>query len=664
MIFLLCASLIMIHFSKGILSKKIIISGYLIFCCSIIKAQSKEAVVYNAATAFAFSENSSAANARTPDGRPGPGYRQNQVNYQVAVSFDTASRVVSGVTEINYLNNSGQTLPFIWLVAGQNRFRKDSRVAQLTPAKGTRFGVQEYTAGCEITSMETGATKKLLQTADYQVTDTYIKVMLSTPLLPGKKTMIRVRYHFQLPYNGSDYMGILNTVHGAVYQLGSMFPRVAVYDDIQGWNALSSGYFVEPGTLDVRITVPAGLIVQGTGELKNPEEVLSPVLLKRYRHAWKSDTVVSIRSAAEVTDPSPQQSGSRTWHFVTSNAGDGMWGISAAFIWEAVKVNLPSGRTALAMALYPPESNLEWKSITGQMKSILEMYSRLWTPYPFTTFVNIAGSVTGVAAPAAAVIDYRKSSYGNTLWTKTNHEIGHTWFNIMIAADSKHGWMAEGLNTFINLINCDTLRGEAPFKLGDAVSRLSANIGIPALNTPAASVRPGIMAMVMYIKPAVALCLLRNKITGKEKFDPVFRDFITEWTFKHPTPGDFFRAIENGTGEDLGWFWRGWFLNDWKLDQAIKEVVYVNNDPAQGVNITMVNRGEQVMPVDVEIRETSGKSARLRFPAQVWQADSVHTFHYASSVPLENVILDPGKELPDIDRSNNGWKNLPFFSSH
>lgn len=408
----------MIQFSKSDLPKKIILSGYLIFCCSIIKAQSNEAVVYNATTAFALSENASTGNARTPDGRPGAGYLQNQADYQVAVSFDTASRMINGIAEITYTNNSRQTLPYIWLMAGQNRFRKDSRVALLTPAKGTRFGVQEYTAGCEITSMETGATKRSWQTAAYQVTDTYVKVMLSAPLLPGKKIRIRVGYHFQLPYNGSDYMGILNTAHGAVYQLGSLFPRVAVYNDIQGWNVLSSGYFVEPGTLDVRITVPAGLIIQGTGELKNPGEVLPPALLTRYRHAWKSDTVVSIRSAAEVADHLQQQSGNRTWRFVSPHAGDGIWGISAAFIWEAVKVNLPSGRTALAMALYPPESNQEWRSITGQMKSILEMYSGLWTPYPFTTSVNIAGSVTGVAAPAVAVIDYRKSSYGNTLWTK------------------------------------------------------------------------------------------------------------------------------------------------------------------------------------------------------------------------------------------------------
>jgi len=650
------------RFLNGILSKKILLSGCLTFYILTGKTQSNEAVVYNATTAFALAENSSGIASRTPDGRPGAGYRQNRADYEVAISFDTLTRTVNGVAEIIYTNNSHQTLPYVWLMAGQNRFRKDSRVAQLTPAKGARFGVQEYTAGCEITSMEAGTTKRSLKMAVYQVTDTYVKVMLPGPLRPGKKTTIRVAYHFQLPFNGSDYMGILNTAHGAVYQLGSVFPRVAVYDDIQGWNALASGYFVEPGSLDMRITIPSGLMVQGTGELKNPEAVLSPVLLARYRHAWKSDTVVNIRSAAEVTNPAVSSGGSRTWHFATDNAGDGMWGISASFIWDAVKVNLPSGRTTLAMALYPPESNPEWTKITGQMKMILETYSGLWTPYPYTTSVNIAGSITGVAAPAVSVIDYRKSSYGNTLWTKTNHELGHSWFNIMIAADSKNGWMAEGLNTFINQVNCDTLGGERPFTINDAVKRLSVNMDIPSLNTPASSVRPGIMAMVMYIKPAVALYLLRNKIIGKEKFDPVFKGFMTDWTFKHPTPGDFFRTMENGTGEDLGWFWRGWFLNDWKLDQAIKEVAYVNNDPAQGVNITMVNRGEQVMPVDVEIREVNGKTTLLHFPAQVWQTDSVHTFHYASSGALENVVLDPGKELPDTDRSNNAWKTSSTFS--
>lgn len=657
--------------------RKLLLIGFLLQ--SFYSGHSQSAGIYNPAVAFALQGNSGTGNTRTPDGRPGPGYWQNRADYQVAVSFDTLTRMLRGVANITYYNNSPQALPYVWLVAGQNRFRKDSRVALLTPARGTRFGVNEYTSGCEIQSLETGANTRSLQSATWQVTDTYIKVMLPAPLLPGKKIQIKAAYQFQLPYNGSDYMGILPTAHGAVYQLGSLFPRVAVYDDIQGWNGLASGYYIEPGSLDVRITVPAGLIVQGTGELKNPEEVLSPEMLARYRQAAKSDTVINIRSAAEATavntemtaitkattiaakataTPAQKQAGSRTWHFVANNAGDGLWGISASFIWDAVKVNLPDGRTTLAMALYPPESNGEWKQITGQMKRMLETYSRLWTPYPYATAVNIAGSITGVAGPAVSIIDYRKSGYGNTLWIKTNHELGHAWFNIMMAADSKNGWMAEGLNTFINLINCDTLKGEAPFAIRDAVNRLSADIGIPALNTPAASVRPAIMAVVMYIKPAVALHLLRNKIIGKEKFDPVFRDFINNWTFKHPTPDDFFRAIENGTGEDLGWFWRGWFLNDWKLDQAVKEVAYVNDDPLQGVNVTIANRGQQVMPVDVEIQQADGSSARLHFPAQVWQTDSVHTFHYASVVPVKNVILDPEKELPDTNRSNNAWKRL------
>ncbi|MEC5142947.1 M1 family aminopeptidase [Chitinophaga sp. 180180018-2] len=613
--------------------------------------------VYNPLEAFSPAEKQPATATRAADGRPGSGYWQNRADYNVQVSFDTLTRTIQGAVAITYTNNSTQALTYIWLVSGQNRFRKDSRAALLTPAKGNRFGVQEYTAGCKIESLEVGATKRTLQQAAYQETDIYTKVLLPIPLLPGRKTLIRLTYHFQLPYNGSDYMGIQPTPHGAVYQLGSMFPRVVVYDDIQGWNVAGSGYFVEPGSLGISITVPAGLIVQGTGELKNPEEVLSPAQLQRYRAAWKSDSVITIRSAADIAYSNKQsQGGTRTWRFAADNAGDGIWGISSSFVWDAVRANLPNGRVTLAMALYPPESNTEWKQITGQMKTILETYSGRWTPYAYTTAVNIAGSITGVAAPGVTVIDYQKSSRWNRTWTKTNHEIGHSWFNMMVPADSKYGWMCEGLNTFINLINCDTLRGEPPFTLPDATRRLAVNVGIPALNTPAPAVRTGIMAMVMYIKPALALTLLRDKVIGREKFDPAFRRFISEWTFKHPAPEDFFRMMENETGEDLQWFWRSWFLNDWKLDQGITDVVYVNNDPAQGANITIVNRGKMVMPVDVAIREAGGKPAIVRFPAQVWQQDSVHTFHYASTTPLEEVILDPGNELPDTDRSNNAWK--------
>lgn len=593
---------------------------------------------------------------RTADGKPGAEYWQNRADYNVQVSLDTLTRNVAGKVNITYTNNSPVILSYVWLTVTQNRFRRDSRTALLTPPQGSRFGVQEFTEGCRIHELQVAIGKQPLKSAGYDITDTYVKVTLPAPLKPGEKAVITVDYDFTLPFNGSDYMGILSAEHGKVFQLAGVFPRVAVYDAVLGWNVFNSGYFVEPGTLDVSITVPAGLTVQGTGQLMNPGTVLSAELLKRYQQAWKSDTVVHIITEAEVTKITASQAPQKTWRFHANNAGDGMWAASAAFVWDAVKVNLPEGKPMLAMALYPPESNPEWKAITSKMKRMVEVYSGLWAAYPYTTWVNIGGSVTGIASPAVSILHYKNSSFGNNIWTKSNHELGHTWFNMMVAADSRHGWMCEGLNTFINLINCDSLKGEVPFQMENAIEWLSAKRSVQPLNTPAAAVLTENMAMVMYIKPSVALSLLRNEVLGPARFDAAFRAFVKDWSFKHPGPNDFFRAMENGTGEDLSWFWRSWFLNDWKSDQAVKQVVYVNNDPAQGVDITVENRGDMVMPVNVLIREFSGKASTLHFPAQIWQLGSTHTFHYASASPVTAVIIDPLKIIPDTDRNNNEWK--------
>lgn len=624
-------------------------------CCSFYNgiAQTKNAGTDEAFAPLVYPPGSP---IRSADGQPGEQYWQNRADYKVQVSLDTLTRNIAGKVNITYTNSSPVALTYVWLTVTQNRFRKDSRTALLTPPQGSRFGVQEFTDGCRIHQLQAAIGAQPLKKAAYDITDTYVKVALPAPLKPGEKAVIAVDYDFTLPFNGSDYLGILSAEHGKVFQFAGVFPRVAVYDAMLGWNVFNSGYCVEPGTLDVSITAPAGLTVQGTGQLMNPEAVLSAAVLKRYLQAWKSDSVIHIITEAEAIKHATSQPPQKTWRFHANNAGDGMWAASAAFVWDAVKVNLPEGKRMLAMTLYPAESNPEWRNITRQMKRMVEVYSGLWSAYPYTTWVNIGGSVTGIASPAVSILHYKNSAFGNNIWTKSNHELGHTWFNIMVAADSRHGWMCEGLNTFINLINCDSLKGEVPFQMENAIEWLSAKRNIQPLNTPASSVLTENMAMVMYVKPAVALSLLRSEVIGPARFDAAFRTFVKDWSFKHPTPNDFFRAMENGTGEDLSWFWRSWFLNDWKSDQAVKQVVYVNGDPGKGVDITVENKGDMVMPVNVLIREFNGKVYTLHFPAQIWQVGSTHTFHYASTSPVTAVIIDPLKVIPDTDRSNNEWK--------
>ncbi|NLR57582.1 M1 family metallopeptidase [Chitinophaga polysaccharea] len=618
-------------------------------------AQSGKDTTYNPAEAFAPLNYPPGNDIRTADGKPGGHYWQNKADYRLVVTFDTATRTVQGTVNITYANNSPVTLDYVWLQATQNRFRKDPRMSMITKAGVARFDVEEYTDGCRIHAMQAANDKQSLRKTSYEEAGNYIKVQLPAPLLPGHSAVIAVAYDFVLPVIGSDYMGILSTPHGKVYQFSGMFPRVCVYDAVQGWNVAGSGYFVEPGNLDVSITVPAGLIVQGTGQLMNPEAVLSPGVLERYKKAWKSDSVIHIRTETDLRS-SVAANKQQTWHFYTPNAGDGLWGVSEAFLWDAVRVNLPDGRTTLAMALYPPESNPDWRKITGQMKDIIRLYSHNWVPYPYTTAVNIAGSITGVAGPAVSVLHYSNSSFGNTVWTKTNHEIGHTWFNMMIAADSKHGWMCEGLNTFINLVNCDSLKGEPAFDVNTAIGWLSTPKALTTLNTPASSVKLEDMAMVMYVKPAVALWVLRNEVIGKQRFDQAFRCFVKDWAFKHPTPDDFFRSIENGTGTDLSWFWRSWFLTDWKSNPAIRQVEYVKGDPALGIDVTIEIKRNMPMPLTVEIREFNGTVNRQHLPIDIWQQKGTYTFHYASVSPVTTVILDPANAIPDLDRSNNTWK--------
>ncbi len=629
--------------------------GILIAFPAVGFAQPKNPAVLSPVESFAPVTYLPADNIRAADGRPGPGYWQNRADYRVNVSFDTVSRLLTGKVLISYTNNSPVALPYLWLTVGQNRFRKDSRESLLTPPNGSRFGVQEFTEGCRIHTMRAATGNRLPAQAEYTVADNYLQVQMPSPLLPKQKATIEIDYDFVLPFDGSDYMGILKTAEGSVYQFGSMFPRLCVYDAVQGWNVFTSSYYVEPGSLDINITVPDGMIVQGTGELMNAKEVLTAPLLQRYQKAWQSDSVIHVRTAEDIRAgvPGPKP---KTWRFYSENAGDGMWAISNSFLWDAIKVELPEGRTVLAMALYPRESNDEWRKITRQMRDILQLYSTKWIPYPYRTCVNIGGGITGVASCGVSVIHYRQTMFGSNIWTKTNHEIGHTWFNIMIAADSKNGWMCEGLNTLINFINCDSLKQESAFEMSQAIEWLSLPRSFASLNTPAASVPLSEMAMAMYVKPAVAFSLLREQVTGKERFDRAFRAFISAWAFKHPTPSDFFRSMENGTGEDLSWFWRGWMLNDWKSDPSIQKAAYVKNDPEKGINVTVENRQQMVMPLIVEVREFNGNRQRLKFPAQIWQQEFVHTFHVASTSPVISVTIDPGNIIPDLDRSNNSWK--------
>ncbi|MFL5774547.1 MAG: M1 family metallopeptidase [Flavisolibacter sp.] len=605
---------------------------------------------------------------RSSSGEPGPKYWQNRADYKLVCTLDTVSHSVSGTVEISYTNNSPDQLRFLWLQLDQNIYREDSRGSSTTTQTGGRWANAHFTQGDVIKSVEvnTGTQRYKPQ---YNESDTRMQVWLQQPLKPaGNKIKLTISYQFAIPEYGTDRMGRLKTKNGWIYEVAQWFPRMAVYDVIQGWNTLpylgAGEFYLEYGDIDYSITAPSDLIIVGSGSLVNEKEVLTPSQASRLASARNSDKTVVIRSADEVKNPSSKQSGKLTWHFNIRNARDAAWAASRAFVWDAARINLPGGKKSLAMSVYPAESIKEngWQRSTEMVKGAIEHYSKQWFPFPYPVATNVAGIVGGMEYPG--IVFCSAGDSGGDLWGVTDHEFGHTWFPMIVGSNErKYAWMDEGFNTFINGLSTKEFnKGEFSsfsFFSQDEIQQAFNKDMDPLLSIPEV-IQQSNLGTAAYMKPAMMLNALRTVVLGPERFDAAFREYIRRWAFKHPTPTDFYHTIENVSGEDLGWFWRGWVLNNWKLDQAVKGVAYEDNDPKNGASITVENLNQMVMPVEVLIKETNGKEQRVMLPVEVWQRGSEWTFSVPTTTRITDVILDPDNLLPDADRKNNSIKSKGF----
>jgi hypothetical protein len=601
---------------------------------------------------------------RTADGRPGPKYWQNRADYVIDAALDDNEHRVAGSVRITYTNNSPHDLPFIWLQLDQNIYKQDSRGVSATSIEGGRWANRNaFKGGYTISSVR----YENKQEAKSKVYDTRMKIDLPTPLkASGGKVTFTVAYNFVVPEYGTDRMGRLQTRNGWIYEVAQWFPRMAVYDNVLGWNTMpyigQGEFYLEFGDVTYNLTVPAGHIVVGSGELLNPQEVLTAQQVQRLERARKSDKTVMLRAADEVTSPSSRPSTSKnlTWKFRCENTRDVAWASSKAFVWDAAKINLPQGKTALAMSVYPVEaaSDTAWGRSTEYVKGSVEFYSKYLYPYNYPVAVNVAGIVGGMEYPGIVFCSARASR--NRLWGVTSHEFGHSWFPMIVGTNErKFAWMDEGFNTFINtLAEKEFNNGEYAGNRGMSgadVTRAFFNQRSQSISTIPEVVQSYNLGVVAYYKPGFGLQLLRDEILGPERFDSAFRYYTHQWAFKHPTPYDFFHAIENHAGETLDWFWRGWFLESWKIDQAVTEVAYVQDNPANGAIITIRTMEQLPMPVTVEVKETSGKTGRMKLPVEIWHHGDTWKFIYKSTSTLQQVTIDPDKKYPDVDLTNNTW---------
>lgn len=609
---------------------------------------------------------------RSADGEPGPKYWTNKASYKIHATLDDVKDAITGTVTISYTNNSPQALPFLWLYLDQNLFSQDSRGQAKMPAnRKSRYGDvnSTFNGGFDIKSVKLLSTvkgKTSSSDAKNVISDTRMQIRLPQALQHGATAEIKIDYSYLIPKEGSDRTGILDTKNGKIYAIAQWYPRMCVYDDIEGWNTLpylgAGEFYLDYGDYDYSVTVPAYMVVAGSGELQNPNEVLTPTQQKRMEEAKKSDKTVMIRTAEEVTDPTSRpQKGDITWHFKLKNARDVSWAASKAFIWDAARINFPSGRKGLAISVYPVESNGNngWERSTEYVKGALEGYSKRWYEYPYNTASNVACNINGMEYPS--IVFCNSKSKGAGLWGVTDHEFGHTWFPMVVGSNErKYGWMDEGFNTFINgLSTQDFNKGEYVRQRrnnGNMYKYLFGTNSETVMSEPDA-LREANIGTALYSKPGYALGLLRNEILGPERFDYAFRMYIERWAYKHPTPWDFFRTIENVSGEDLGWFWREMFIDNDKLDQGLTDVKYVKDDPAQGALVTVENLDKMAMPLYLQYETESGKTGMVKAPVEIWQNGGTWVQKINTTEKLKTVTIDPDHVFPDINDANNTWKS-------
>jgi hypothetical protein len=607
---------------------------------------------------------------RSAAGEPGPKYWQNRADYKLACTLDTGMHTVAGTVEINYTNNSPDNLRFLWLQVDQNIYQKESRASATTTEAGGRWANSKFTQGDVIKSISVEDDGKKY-TPQYNTTDTRMQVWLQQPLKSsGNKVKVTISYQFVIPEYGTDRMGRQLTKNGWIYEVAQWFPRMAVYDDIQGWNTLpylgAGEFYLEYGDIEYSVTAPSNLIVVGSGELQNEKDVLTATQQSRLASARNSDKTVMIRSAEEIKDPKSRPSGaSLTWKFKIQNTRDVAWAASKAFVWDAARINLPSGKKSLAMSVYPVESIKKdgWQRSTEMVKGSIEYNSKKWFEFPYPVATNVAGIVAGMEYPG--IVFCGAESTGGDLWGVTDHEFGHTWFPMIVGSNErKYAWMDEGFNTFINELSTkDFNNGEyAKFSFfpSDQLTDYAFHEGMDPLWAIPEVIQQSNLGVAAYMKPAMMLDALRDIVLGQDRFDAAFREYVRRWAFKHPTPWDFFHTIENVGGEDLGWFWRSWVFNTWKLDQGVKEVQYEDNKPENGSLIVVQNLEEMPMPVIALVKEANGKEHRVTLPVEVWQRGSTWTFSVPTTSAVTEVVLDPDKKLPDVNRKNNTFNPKGF----
>ena len=538
---------------------------------------------------------------RTGSGAPGYRYWQQQADYDIKVNLDDAKQTITGSETIIYYNNSPDVLDYIWLQLDQNVRAKDSDTYKTTtnslrdrgkvslPYLNRRVLENEFEGGFKIKAVTADS-----KTLTYKINKTMMRVDLPKPLSKGESFQFQVEWfyniHDRLAMGGRSGYEYFKEEDNYMYIIAQWFPRMAVYDDVNGWQHkqfLGRGEFALPfGNYQVAITVPADHIVAATGVLQNADEVLQPAVLKRYEKAKNSDSPVAIVTQKMVESKEKKRAKTtKTWIFKADNVRDFAWSSSRKYIWDAMKVTI-GDRDILATSYYPKEGNPLWEQYSTQVVAhTLRSYSKHTIDYPYPVAASVHGKAIGMEYPMIC-FNFGRPDPDGTYSPRTKygmisviiHEVGHNFFPMIVNSDERQWtWLDEGLNTFLQYLTEKTWQKDFPSRRGPAYKIVDYMKGDfenirPIMTNSESILQFGNNA---YGKPAAALNILRETVMGRELFDHAFKTYAQRWAFKHPMPADFFRTMEDASGIDLDWFWKGWFYTTDPVDIALSDVTLV-----------------------------------------------------------------------------------------
>jgi hypothetical protein len=623
---------------------------------------------------------------RTGSGAPGEDYWQQQADYQIDVELDDKSRQIIGSEIVTYINNSPDKLSYIWFQLDQNIWDKNSDTYATetgTVSDPLSFDQlaklleqQQFDGGYKIGYVSDYKGNKL----PYTINKTMMRVDLPKPLEEGESIAIKIGWKYnindQRKHGGRTGYEYFPQDDNTLYEIAHWFPRVAVYTDNIGWNHkqfLGRGEFALTfGNYKVNITVPADFVVASTGELKNPTAVLTPAQMERLKTAaQRFDKPVLIITPDEAkANESSRRADKRTWKFEATNVRDFAFAASRKFIWDAMACDV-AGYKVMCMSYYPKEGNPLWEQYsTASVAHTLRVYSKFSVNYTYPVAISVNGPVGGMEYPMICFNGPRPESDGTyTEGTKIGlisvviHEVGHNFFPMIINSDERQWtWMDEGLNSFVQFLaeqewdrNYPPRRGPA-HKIVDFM-RADKGSGISIMTNSESIVQFGNNA---YGKPAAALNILRETVMGRELFDFAFKTYCERWAFKHPTPPDFFRTMEDASGVDLDWFWRGWFYTTDNVDIAIKEVQYFqpsSMNPAAENQLAKAARDESPKTITYQRNLTDNPTTLVE------RQPELNDF-YNRYDPLETTIIDRNRYQNLVESLTEQEKKLLQSNLH